>query len=166
MQFSLQLTASFLKRSYARRMFYRWWAIALAVAVTVGIVTMDWLNGSLSAVSIFALSALAFYAAIAGLAWLRQSRALDAWLRMQDGAPVVYSLTPETVESRSAQGAVQLQWAAFRLLVIDDFDTLLVLRTPGALTLPTAQIPAEALAFMQQQIRLHGGRVQDRRPRA
>jgi hypothetical protein len=163
MQFPLKLTAQFLKRSYARRMFRGWWKIVIATLVAVALATADAMRGPLSITSVFALSALGLYLVIAGIAWFRQSRALDEWLRRQAGAPVIYSLSEETIESAAEVGSTKLKWDAFRSLAISDFDTLLVFPYHGALTMPTDQIPGEALEFLKTQFFSHGKKVEDTR---
>lgn len=163
MQFPLSLSAAFLKRSYAKRMFSGWWKIVIA-AVVVAIVTVwEVRDGSIGMFSIFAISALGFYLLVAAVAWIRQSKALDEWLRQQAGAPVVYSLTEEAIESSAKIGSTKLKWDAFRSLAISDFDTLLGFSSHGALTLPTEQVPTEALEFLKQQFLARGKKVEDRR---
>ena len=147
-------------------MFRGWWKIAIAAVVAAVVVISDALRGPLGITSIFVLSAMGFYLAIAGFAWFRQSRALDDWLRRQGDAPVIYSLSEETIESCAEVGSTKLKWDAFRSLAICDFDTLLVFPQHGALTMPTDQIPVEALQFLKRQFLAHGKRVEDRRKKA
>ncbi len=163
MQFPVQLTASFLKSSYARRMFYGWWKIAIATAVGAAAVIMNAMRGPLNGGSIFIMSGLGFYFTIATVAWFRQSKALDEWLRRQAGAPVIYLFSEDGIESSSAVGSTKLKWDAFRSLAISDFDTLLEFLFHGALTLPTDQIPREALEFLQQRFQANGKKIKDRR---
>jgi hypothetical protein len=163
MQFPLKLTAQFLKRSYARRMFRGWWKITIATVVAAVVVTADAMRGPLGITSIFVLCALGFYFVIAGVAWFRQSRALDEWLRQQAGAPLIYSLSEETIESTAEVGSTKLKWDAFRSLAISDFDTLLVFPHQGALTMPTDQIPREAIEFLKKQFLSHGKKIEDKR---
>jgi hypothetical protein len=163
MQFSLNLSAAFLKRSYAKRMFSGWWKILIA-AVVVGVVTIwEVRSGSIGMFSVFAISALGFYLVIAAVAWRRQSKALDEWLRLQAGAPVVYSLSEEVIESSAKVGSTKLKWDAFRSLSISDFDILLEFSSHGALTLPTEQVPVETLEFLKKQFLAHGKKVEDKR---
>jgi hypothetical protein len=163
MQFPLKLTPEFLKRSYAKRMFGDWWRMAIA-AVLIGVVVVwEIMRGSIGMISILALSVITLYLVICGVAWFRQSRALNDWLRKQAGAPVIYSLSDATIESSSEVGSTKLKWDAFRCLSISEFDTLLMFSQQGALTLPTDQIPGEALEFLKKQFVAHGKKVEDRR---
>jgi hypothetical protein len=162
-QFSLELTPEFLKRSYARRIFSGWWKIALAAAAIGLIVIWEVRHGPIGMITVFALSALSLYIIVFSIVWFRQSRALDDWIRQQAGAPVIYSLSDATIETSSGVGSTKLKWEAFRRLSISETDTLLMFSQHGALTLPTGQIPLEALNFLKKQFVTHGKKVEDRR---
>ena len=165
MQFPVTLTSGFLKRSYARRIFRSWWKILIGMALVLPVVVEDLLSGHFSALSAFGATVVGFCFLFYGLAWFRQSRALNDWLKKQGGAPVIYSLSEETVESSSEVGSTKLKWDAFARLTISDLDVLLVFPRTGALTLPTAQVPSEALEFLKRQFLAHGKKVEDQRRR-
>ena len=67
MQFPLKLTAQFLKRSYAQRMFRGWWKIAIAAVIAAVVVIPDAMRGSLGITSVFVLSAMGFLFRYRGL---------------------------------------------------------------------------------------------------
>jgi len=144
-------------------MFGDWWKMAIAAAVLIVVAVWELRHGAIGVISIIALSVLALYLAICAFAWFRQSKALDDWLRKQAGAPVVYSLSETTIESSSEVGSTKLKWDAFRSLSISEFDTLLKFPHHGPLTLPTDQIPVEALEFLKKQFVTNGKKVEDRR---
>ncbi|CAN5584156.1 hypothetical protein BH09VER1_BH09VER1_40310 [soil metagenome] len=162
MEFSATLTEQFLKRSHAKRMFYGWWKIALAVVVAGWFSYLDLRHGS-GGFSFFLVGVVAVYFAIAAFAWARQTRVIRQWIRQQGGKPVVYVLSEEGVEGRSEIGSTKLKWEAFKRLKITDFDTLLFYVTHGEMTLPTAQLPPEALEFLRSRFLAHGKKVEDSR---
>ena len=147
-------------------MFGGWWKIAIAATLLGICVTLETTHGAISIVSILGLSAFVLYLIIAGVAWLRQSKALDEWLRQQEGAPVIYSLSDEAVETTARISSAKLKWDAFHRLSISDFDTLLLFSFHGALTLPTDQVPVEALEFLKKRFLAYGKKVEDRRTKA
>ena len=163
MQFLLTLTPSFLKRSYARRIFRGWWQLLIAGVLILVAVGGDILSGHFDSLSAFAVTALGLCVLVYGVAWFQQSRALGDWLKQQGGAPVIYTLSEDAVESSSEVGSTKLKWDAFARLTISDLDVLLVFPRTGALTLPTGQVPSEALEFLKQRFLAHGKKVEDRR---
>ena len=144
-------------------MFRGWWKLVIAAVVVLVVATWEIRGGAIGMYSVFALAALAFYVVVAAIAWHRQSKALDEWLRQQAGAPVIYSLTDETIESSANVGSTKLKWEAFCRLSISDFDTLLGFSSHGTLTLPTEQVPIEALEFIKKQFLTRGKKVDDNR---
>jgi len=163
MQFPLHITAAFLKRSYAKRTYRGWWKVLASVAVIVLMWIADESGSHTGPLMIFAMSMLTLYVVLCVIAWFRQLRAIKDWLRMQGEVPVIYSLSEETVEASSAIGSTKLKWDAFKKITVSDFDTLLVFSYHGALTLPTAQVPKEALDLLKTRFAAHGKKVEDKR---
>jgi hypothetical protein len=126
MQFPLSLTATFLKKSYARRIFHGWWKLVLAAILVLIGTFASAREGHLSAWSVFGLTAVGLAVLVFGAAWFRQSKAIDDWIRAQGEALVIYSLSDDAVETASAVGSTKLKWDAFRGLAITDEDTLLL----------------------------------------
>jgi hypothetical protein len=165
MQISITLTAGFLKKSYAKRIFRSWWKFLIAFAMITVSVVADLRSGQFGPLSAFGVSAVGFCVLIYGLAWFRQLKALNDWLKKQGSAPVTYTISAEAVESTSEVGSAKLKWDAFSRLTISDLDVLLFFQRSGALTLPTQQVPQEALEFLKQQFLTHGKKVEDKRKR-
>lgn len=163
MQFSVQITAGFLRRSHGRRLFRHPWRLVLAVVLVGLSVGMDLRDGHLENWSVLCLSAVAFGVLIFAIGWHRQSKVIDDWCQKQGDAPVVYSLTESEIEAVSQMGSMRLKWDAFSHLKISEWDTLLHFGRGSALTLPTAQVPAEAMNFMKQQFVSHDKKVEDAR---
>jgi hypothetical protein len=164
-KFSLNLDASFLKKSYARRIFRGRWRLAVAVIMIGAGVYAARGDSSLSALSVVGLTAIGFAILVYGAAWFRQSKVIDAWIRSQGDAPLIYLLSEDSVETTAVVGSSKLKWDAFSTLSITDEDTLLVFPREGALTLPTRQVPAEAMEFLKQRFLAHGKKITDKRNR-
>lgn len=163
MQFPVTLTRGFLRRSYARRIFRNWWRILIGIVLIVFVVIEDLCSGHFGALSAAGTTVIGFCLLFYGLAWFKQARALDDWLKTQGPEPVIYTLSEETVQNTSVVAGMALRWEVFARLKISDLDVLLVFPRSGALTLPTEQVPAEALDFLKQRFLAHGGKVEDRR---
>lgn len=164
MQFSVTFDPAMLRRSYARRLFQAKWVLGLAAGLVIASVIVR-PEKSLGALQIVGLSGLGLVAAIFGVAWWRQSRAIDSWVSRQEGRPVVYRLTDDGFESESASGSVRLKWEVLDAILIANEDTLLMFGSEGTLTLPTAQVPAEALRFLTQKLEARGRKARERRRR-
>ena len=163
MQFPLYLDATFLKKSYARRMFHGWGKLAIAVVLVLVSTALSAGEDHLSAWSVFGLIAVGLAGLIFGVAWHRQSKAIDDWIRAQGKAPVIYALSEDLVETTSAIGSTKLKWDAFRGMAITDEDTLLLFPHSGALTLPTRQVPSEAIEFLKKRLLAHDKKIKDKR---
>ena len=164
MQFPLKLNARFLKRSYAKRMFYGAWKLAVAYLFILIFVGVSYSDPELRGWCIFFLAIAGVGTSIFVIAWVRQSKSIDDWIRRQGDAPVIYSLSEEVVESASEVGSTKLKWDAFSSLTISDFDTLLIFpRSAGALTLPTDQVPSSALEYLKTRFAASGNKVEDKR---
>ncbi|HOG92669.1 MAG: hypothetical protein BWX86_00559 [Verrucomicrobia bacterium ADurb.Bin122] len=167
MQFPLKLDARFLKRSYAKRMFYGAWKLAIAYLFILIFVGVSYSDPELRGWCIFFLAVAGVGTAIFVAAWIRQSKSIDDWVSRQGDAPVVYALSEGEVESTSQVGSTKLKWDAFSGLMISDFDTLLLFpRSAGALTLPTDQVPSSAIEYLKARFTAVGKKVEDKRKKA
>src|SRR5688572_17159310 len=113
MQFPLKLDARFLKKSYARRMFYGAWKLAVAYLFILVFVGVSYSDPELRGWCIFILAIAGVGTALVAFAWFRQSRSIDAWVNSQGDAAVVYAQSEEVVESTSQVGSTKLKWDAF-----------------------------------------------------
>jgi hypothetical protein len=167
MQFPVKLDGRFLKKSYARRMFYGLWKLALAYLVILIFVGTSYSDPKTKGFCIFLLAVVGLGTSIFIFAWLRQAKWIEDWASKQGEAPVSYALSEEAVESASQLGSTKLKWEAFSTLVISDFDILLVFpRSAGALTLPTEQMPGAAIDYLKNRFTASGKKVEDKRKRA
>jgi hypothetical protein len=164
MEFSLRLSAGFLKRSYARRMFYDLWKLVLAYVAILGLVCSRYGDPRFTGWAIFFLTVVGLGTLIFGAAWFHQAKRIDDWIRRQGEAPIVYVMSEDTVETTAQAGSTKLKWDAFAELSITDFDTLLKFpRRGGALTLNTTQLRPEAVEYLKDRFHAHGKKITDKR---
>lgn len=161
--FSVVLERKFLRKSYARRLFYHpWRLVAAVVAMAFGVWWMM-RDGGFGVLPWMVLGIAGLFAVVCGLAWMQRAREIDRWLEGQGGLPVVYTLSEEKIETESFVGKTALLWMAFSGLTINEEDTLLHVQGGAALTLPTRQVPTEALGFITRKVGAAGKNVEDQR---
>jgi len=164
MKFPLKLSAGFLKKSYARRMFYDLWKLALACVAVLAFVWSRYNEPGFNGWAVFFLTLIGLTVGIFTAAWFHQAKQIDYWIRAQGDAPIVYALSEETVETTAQTGSTKLNWDAFAELAITDFDTLLKFpKRGGALTLHTKQVPREAIEYLKDRFQAHGKKIDDKR---
>lgn len=152
MEASFQISRAFLRKSHAKRLFKRWWLILIAVLLICPSIIGDLKEGTLSGVSIFALSAVAILVLRFGVNWIRTIRFIDNWVQQQGDKPIAYNFETEEITAESAMGKTQLKWKAFKRLTVTDFHILLELQnSPGSLTLPTAQASPELIGYLRDR---------------
>jgi hypothetical protein len=164
MEFPLKLSAGFLKKSYARRMFYDLWKLALAYIAILVFVCTRYGEPAFTGWAIFFLSVMGLGVVIFSGVWFHQAKSIDGWIRSQGDAPIRYALSEDAVETTAQMGSTKLKWDAFAGLTITDFDTLLTLpQRGGALTLHTDQVPREAIEYLKDRFKAHGKKIEDKR---
>ena len=160
---SFNITREFLRRSHLKRLFRRWWLIAIALVLILPSVIGDLKVGGLSGTSIFALTAVLILVLRFAVSWRRSSNSIDDWVRQQGDEPVHYSFSSDSVTSKSAVGETTLKWSAFSCLKVSPFHVLLEFpRKQGALTMPTEQMNSEVLQYLVATFKKHGLRVESR----
>ena len=146
-------------------MFYDLWKLAAAFACAVIAAFVLYRDPASKTFAIFLFSLVGVTVCFITAAWFHQSRQIDEWARRQGDTPVHYSLTEDAVESRSQLGATKLNWDAFSKMRISEDDTLLFYSKVAALTLPTKQVPEEALAYLASRFSHYTKPIEDRRKR-
>jgi len=151
MQFSVQITYEFLKKSRARRLFKNWPRMALALALIIVALGLEVSHGIWSWRSTVSVTMLGIAILIYAVAWNLQLKQVRSWVSRQNALPVTYRLSADSLSAVSNLGSTELKWANFKELVITDFDIHLVFLENGALTLPTKQISPEVLAYLKDR---------------
>lgn len=113
------------------------------------------------------LTALGFMTLFVGLSWWRYRESIQKSLDRQQGKPVECSVSDEAISVVSQAGSGSLKWDMFHSLLVTATHVVpkLTYRS-AAFTLPTEQVPAEALDFIIQQFQSHGKPVRDRRKKS
>lgn len=163
MRFSVRLTKAFLERSYSQRFFAGRWRLLCAIVTTLVLVAVFWEDPRFRNIAPVLLGVVAAAVLIFGLAWVRYRRWIGAWLKSQGDAPVEYAFSPEAIETSSRIGQTSLKWEAMSKVEVNDLDTLITWGNSGALTLPTDQIPLEAMSFLQERSVALGKKFKDNR---
>jgi hypothetical protein len=151
MEFDVHITERLLKRVVIRRMFRGWPLFLLATTLILVGVATEFSTGPLSTMSAVGLTALGIYGLLYLLHYIRQCRSIADWARLQGAAPVHYVLNDESLRATSNLGATELKWHVFKELREHPDFILLGLSRVSHLTLPTADIPPEALALIRQK---------------
>lgn len=163
MEFPITLDGDFLKKSYRIRLFPHepYTSILMFLLAAFSIVDL-WRNagGWLPSLGLFAA---VFYAGIALFAWQKQKAVLKHWTAAQGSTPIIYRLSEEAVECVSKVGSTRLAWNALRGLEIHPLHTLILFNPQGAVTLPTDQVPPEALVYLTEKMKAAGKKVRDQR---
>jgi hypothetical protein len=151
MEFDVTLTESLLRRVALRRVLRRWPLTVLAWCLVGPGIYLDLRDGSLDTVSVIVLTAVVVQLLLFGASYLHQRNGIAEWKRLQGESPIHYQLSDETVRATSNLGSSELKWPVFRELGEHPDYILLRMGRSGHLTLPRADIPDEALAFIREQ---------------
>lgn len=155
MEFDVRITEALLRRVAMRRLLRRWPLKLIAVALILIGVGFDIAKAGLGAVSVAGLTILGFSLLIYGAYYVRQTRSIAEWKRLQGDAPVHYILSPESLKATSNLGGTELRWNVFRELLEHSEFLLLGIGSSGHLTLPRNDVPPKALAFIRERFASH-----------
>ena len=147
-------------------MFRGWWKMAAPIAFIFMMRFADDTGTHTGPIFVLGLSIGTVYAALCVLAWFQRSRAIGHWVKVQGGAPVIYSLSEVDFEATSVVTSTKIKWQAFSKIEVHDLDTLLRLPYDGTLRLPTKQVPADAMEYLMKRFAAHGKTIDDKRKRA
>ncbi len=165
MEFDVQITEAFLMRSHFRRLFRNWKRLTIAFGLIVVGLGIGFSSGGLGRLSVLGMTVMAFCVLLYSAAWIRQRRSIREWIKKQGVTPVRYTLSEDVLTAQSVMGSTTLKWNVFERLVVQALDTLLELPGSGALTLPTSQIPQDAMIRLVEKFTAHGKPIKDSRPR-
>ena len=150
-EFDVYITEKLLRRVALRRILRRWPLQLFAVILIGAGLALDARSGSWSGVSIFGMTAVVFLLLIYLAYYIRQRRSIAEWKLKQGDAPVHYTLTEDTVRAQSNLGAAELKWDVFRELIERQDCLQLCFSSINQLTLPRADVPAEALDLIRRK---------------
>jgi len=122
-------------------------------------IALDVSGGHFGTVSIVSATVMALLVLILGAAYVAGlRRALAKREAIVDGR-ANYVLTDDTIEAKSSLGSVTLAWSAISEVRRYHDLVLLGYRGAGYSTIPTAQIPGDALAFLVERAKAGGAKV-------
>lgn len=150
-EFEVHITESLLHRVMLRRRFRLWWLKLIAMALIGYAIAYDVRRGHWSTLSTVGVMLIAFLLLIYIAVYVRDRSLFADWKRQQGDAPVHYCLTEETISARSNLGSSELKWSVLSGLIEHRDCLLLGMGRTGHLTLPRADVPAEALAFIRKK---------------
>ena len=133
--------------------------LLIAILVCIGYITYDLADGSLSIIGVVILTILFILAIIYTVAIVSRRKQMKELLERLGDAPVSYTLNDEELSTESTLGSSTLKWNMIKKLWIDPDLTLVFYSRSGYTTIPTSQIPSDALNFLSKQIKLSGGSI-------
>ena len=139
------------------------WGTILACALCFGFVVFDVSDGSLGRLGFANLTLLLILALFYLVAFVTRRNQMTDLMRKLGDTPVSYSLSDSEIGTRSALGSSTLKWELIRKLWIDPDITMVFYARNGYTTIPTNQIPADAMGFLAAQVKRVGGLVLDNR---
>ncbi|MGC4013836.1 MAG: hypothetical protein QM755_04865 [Luteolibacter sp.] len=153
MDFEVHLTPALQRKVLRRKLFKRWPRLLVGV---VFIVIGASLNPFLRPV-VFTLPGV--FVSIYIIAYFRGCYSIRLWHAAQGDHPVHYHLGDESIRADSRLGSVELKWPFFQEFRDGgDFYALRYLNG-GQLTLPSKDVPADALRFIEEKFRSLGLRI-------
>jgi len=92
--------------------------------------------------------------------WFAIRRTVEGYAQLTGGGPVQYEMDEQWLVSHYAPGSGELQWSAFKgVLKTDEAWLLLMAHEDRFIPLPVAQVPEDALRFIEARIEDAGGRA-------
>mgnify|MGYP001055913225 CR=1 FL=1 len=159
-QFSVRVDPGMLRRASMLYMWrrLRWRYLAGWAGVGLGVAAHSMTDvGTLTTILGVVTAALAIVLLILPSAvWIAINRTVKAYRDLTGGAPVFYEVDDEWLVSRYANGSGELRWSTFRNVIKSDEVWLLVSANEDRfIPLPVAQVPEEALLFIDGEIAAH-----------
>ena len=133
--------------------------LALACLLLVVSMLLGLSRGHFGTMSVISATVLTFAILVFGAAYfVGLRRALAKREAIVDGR-ASYTLTEETIEAKSSLGSMALAWPAITEVRRNHDLILLGFRGTAYSTIPSAQIPDEALAFLVERARANGAKI-------
>lgn len=161
--FDIQVSVALLNRVYARRIFKHVVHLLIAFALIALGIAIDLHDGDIDAFSQVGLVVILLTGAIFSAAWVRQRRGIRRMIKRLKGEPIRYSFTEDRFAAESILGRIELKWSSLSELEITNDSCLICWEGGGFVTLPTEQIPPEALAFLIERFQNGNLPVKDSR---
>ena len=142
------------------------WGTLVASALCLAFVLYDISDGGIGRLGVAILTLLSILALFYVVAFMTRRKQMTDLLRRLGDAPVLYCLDDSELGTQSALGSSTLKWEMIQQLWIDPDVTLVFYARNGYTTIPTRQIPADALDFLAAQVKRVGGSILDNKTKA
>lgn len=130
-----------------------------AAVALLAVAAYEHRHGTISTITIFGISALVAFLLMFGTAYFVGLRRSLSKLDSIDEGKATYTLTDSTVGAVSSIGSISLAWSS--VAELRRYRGSILLGFKGAMysTIPAAQIPDDALAFLIDRCRTAGARI-------
>ena len=137
------------------------WGPFAAMVLCLAYVVHDTVTSGLGRLGLVIVTMLVLLVAIYAALITRRRSQMAALLKRLNGAPIAYRFDDDELSAHSALGSSNLRWEVIEKVWIDPDVTMVFYARNGYTTLPTDQIPADALRFLADQVKRGGGTVVD-----
>ena len=141
------------------------WGTLVAAILCLAYVAYDFSDGALGYLGIGIIALLLILILVYVAAFVTRKKQMTELLRKIGDAPVSYQLDDVEIATKSPMGSSTLKWEMIKKLWIDPDLTLVFYARNGYTTIPTQQIPADALDFLVSQVERVGGSILDNKRR-
>lgn len=142
------------------------WSTFVAAALCIAYIIYDGATGGMGYLSIVIITVLLLLALVYAVLVVSRRKQMAQLLKRLGDEPVSYELSDSELSTETALGSSTLKWEMIKKLWIDPDLTLVFYARNGYTTIPTDQIPSEALIFIADRVKSVGGTVTDNTTRA
>ena len=141
------------------------WATLIAASLCLGYIVYDSLIGDIGHLSIAIISLLLLMVIVYCGGFIIRRKQTASLLKRLEGAPITYRFDETEMSTESALGSSTLKWEMIKKLWIDPDLILVFYARNGYTTIPTSQIPDDALEFLVTRTQESRGSIIDKRSR-
>ena len=131
----------------------------IATLVSTAYIIYDLLDGDLGRISIVILTVLSIFITVYIIAIFARRKQMKELLAKLGNSPVSYSLDDSELSTKSTLGSTTIKWDMIKKLWIYPDITLIFYSSSGYSTIPTSQVPSDALSFLSDKIKTSGGSI-------
>ncbi len=135
------------------------WGTIIAGVLCLAFVVYDTSDGGIGRLGVTILTLLSILALVYLVAFVTRRKQMVELLRRLGDTPISYSFDGSELGAESSLGRWTLKWEMIKKLWIDPDLTLVFYARNGYTTIPTCQIPEDALVFLVTQVRRVGGSI-------
>jgi hypothetical protein len=142
------------------------WGTLVAATLCLAFVVYDISDGSIGHLGVVILTLLSILAIVYVVAFVTRRKQMVDLLRRLGDSSVSYRLDGSELATESALGSSTLKWEMIQKLWVDPDVTLVFYARNGYTTIPTTQIPADALSYLISQVERVGGAILNKNTKA